>query len=95
VALQKRAFARQAGQDGRTVHQSLALPQRYGASPPSPSHTTFAPDTAAAVAQLAEAERLCCPDIRWALTETPALQVQITARRGQLAIFESFLPQWR
>ena len=54
---------------------------------------TFAPETTSAVALLIEAERLCCPDIRWEFVETPAPQVHITAQPGQLAVFENFLPQ--
>lgn len=47
--------------------------------------------TADAVAELAAAERLCCPTIGFDVTHTPLPTLRVTATPAQLDIFEQFL----
>lgn len=51
----------------------------------------YDPSVAAAVEQLAEAERQCCPTIGFDLTHTSAPTLYIRATPAQLDIFEAFL----
>jgi hypothetical protein len=51
----------------------------------------YDPAVATAVEELAAAEQLCCPTIGFAVTPAPVPTLRITARPGQLDIFEQFL----
>ena len=51
----------------------------------------FDPATGDSVAELAAAERLCCPSIGFDISHTPAPMLRITATPAQLDIFEQFL----
>jgi len=48
----------------------------------------FAAEAAPAVAEFAAAERLCCPEIGWALRETPAPALRITASPTRLDLLQ-------
>jgi hypothetical protein len=63
----------------RTVRQPDALLVEYE------------PSSAAAVEELAAAERLCCPTIGFDVAHTPAPTLRIRATPAQLDIFEQFL----
>ncbi len=52
---------------------------------------TYDPAVAAAVEELAAAERLCCPTIDFDVTREPAPTLRIRATPAQLDIFEEFL----
>jgi hypothetical protein len=51
----------------------------------------YDPAVAAALEELAAAERLCCPSIGFDVTPAPMPTLRITARPAQLDVFEQFL----
>lgn len=60
---------------------------------PGVLRVVFDPAAAGAVEQLVDAERRCCPDIRWELEHAPAPTVRIITTEPRLDIFEGFLPK--